>query len=86
MPDDDVSLKPKHVAGNKTGVNSVQFDRLHFPLPVHMLQPGAIDKDLASKTATCNKNRVCWVRRVCSGQHKTILGRRFKNPTLTVMH
>jgi hypothetical protein len=90
MPDDDVSLKPKHVAGNKTGANSVPVDRLHFPLSVHPTSKrDAIDKDLNSKTSTFNKNCVCWVRCLSSGQRKTtyatFLGAVIKNPTLTVM-
>jgi len=34
LPDEDISLKPKHAASNKTGINSVVVDGLYFPFTI----------------------------------------------------
>ena len=49
--DGTFSLKPKHVASNKTDVNSVVTDGLYFLSAVHTSQQDVIDKDVGERSA-----------------------------------
>ena len=45
MPDDGFSLKPKHVASNKTNIHSVVVDGLYCPCAVYISQLDVTDKE-----------------------------------------